>query len=246
LAFGNETPSWGGSFVEYITKKKLTVATLNYDTILEKLYLNLQIPDKSILGKGYEVQKVTILDLYPLPVVNILERKLHTTVVLQNPSTFKLLKLHGSINWYYSGDENFPGQQIYAEDYATVSMHENKIEMLKTDLVPLLIPPVTEKTFFYGTNLIKAAWRSLLQAIKLADEIYCIGYSLPKTDSTMKLFLSTAATTYNSKKIYIVNSAKDEELEILIDNYSEVFGIANLKEDYLGQDNCVEMMINNL
>jgi hypothetical protein len=28
-------------------------------------------------------------------------------------STFRLIKLHGSINWFYSGGEQFPGEQIY-------------------------------------------------------------------------------------------------------------------------------------
>jgi NAD-dependent SIR2 family protein deacetylase len=248
LAFANSTPPWGDRFVRYIAAKELTVATLNYDTILEELYLNWQIPDKTVLGPEYAVQQITILDLYPLPVINLLERKLHPYISSEGVATFKfkLLKLHGSINWYYAGDENTPSQQVYAEDYATVSRHRNTLEKLKMDLVPLIIPPITEKTPFYGTNLVKTAWISLQQAIKEADEIYCVGYSLPKTDLTMKLFLSTAVNTYNRKKVYIVNNSTGKALDDLLENYSEVFGERNLRKKYLGWDNCVEKMVNDL
>ena len=245
LAFHNSIPSWSERFINYLIGKESVVATLNYDTILETLYRN-KFVDPSALGRGYDVQQITILDLYPLPIVNLLERKLHPTISYENENTFKFLKLHGSINWYYSGDENMPGQQVYAEDYATVHKYRDLVKTLKMDMIPLIIPPVTEKTSFYDTKMIKVAWKILKEAIRSADEIYCIGCSLPKTDLTVRLFLSTATDNYSGKKVYIVNNTMGKEKKSLIDDYAEVFGKRNLNKDYLGQINCVELMVNNL
>lgn len=155
----------------------------------------------------------------------------------------KLLKPHGSINWYFAGDENVPGQQVFYMEVGSKTpsqdlssnvdedesgsaadtwVTEDVLKTNKKDLIPLIIPPVAEKSAFYGTKLVRVLWTEFKRTIQEASEIYCVGYSMPKTDLTVRIFLSTAADYYD-KAIHIVNDAKDEKKRRLIENYSEVF-----------------------
>ena len=76
-----------------------------------------------------------------------------------------------------------------------------------------------------------------------ADEIYCIGYSLPKTDLTMGLFLSSLSL--KDKTVYIVNNAQADQSEKLLERYKEVFTDCNLSDKYLRND-CIESMVNDI
>lgn len=90
----------------------------------------------------------------------------------------------------------------------------------------------------------KTLWSELRKAVAAASEIYCVGYSIPKTDLTMRLFLSVAAA--EGKTIYVVNSATGGWAEELLSNYREVFRGCRIEEKYLGYSNAVEMMVNDL
>jgi hypothetical protein len=184
-------------------------------------------------------------DLYQLPLASLMSR----TAFLWGSeplATFRLLKLHGSIHWHSSGEENVVGQQVYYEPLYTRLFPENASDkslngVNKKDLVPLIIPPVAEKSAFYRTRLIRTLWTDFREAIEAATEIYCVGYSLPKTDLTMNLFLSSTAST--GKTIYLVNRSKDVNL---MQNYQQVFGNCEIDTRYLGHNDAVERMVNDL
>ncbi|MFC1712715.1 hypothetical protein ACFL6S_03540 [Candidatus Poribacteria bacterium] len=230
-------PAWTKDFVEYLHREKLTVATLNYDTVLERLcYLH--------LPQGYNSANA----YYEMPVTHLAQRFTSTTGIPQPNETYKLFKLHGSINFYFSGDKNIPSEQVYYVPIQSRSPRndyerDQVLERCKMDLTRLVIPPVTEKTSFYGSNLIKTMWTKLREEIDKANEIYCIGYSLPKTDLTMSLFL---ATTVRNKKVYIVDPATCKARKRLEENYTDIFGKRNLRLRYLGKKDAVMKMVKEL
>jgi hypothetical protein len=177
-------------------------------------------------------------------------------------STFHLIKLHGSINWFYSGGEQFPGEQVYFRlvdswsPYSDMTQDvswdgppppfdlKTEIKKLLSDKVPLIIPPVAEKSRFYANQTIRSLWGKAREYLAQAEEIYCVGYSLPDTDLTMKLLLQTACAG-KAKTVYIVNNDVNGK-EDLVRRYRDAFpkGVT-IRDDYIRAD-AVEAMIKDL
>lgn len=244
----DDYPDWFRQLVKYLHNGQLTVATFNYDTIFERQWLE--------LWKDDGPQRYWNIDsLYLMPLRSTHDR-IVTTLGSTPVETCRLLKLHGSINWYFAGDENVPGQQVYykslksADDLAEDTPEKRQRELREKrdilDLVPLIIPPIAEKTSFYGTRLVMALWKELKDGIDKASEIYFVGYSLPKTDLTTRLFFSSVVGKDSDKAIYIVDCATRKARCNLIENYSSIFGRDNLNLDYLGDDNAIEQMVGSL
>ena len=228
--YEDKIPSWSKYFTKHLLDEKPTVATLNYDTMLERLSAHYHERPEEYVG---------------LPVISTTHRRPGSVWSTVPAHTYALLKLHGSINFYFHGDENTPSQQVYFREVRpTTSFRQEKQHQGISDLIPLIVPPLSTKSAFYNIDLVRTMWRRLRERIKEADEIYCVGYSLPKTDLSMRLFLSASAD-YNDKTIYIVNSAKDEEKRKLLKNYSEAFGknCQELQDNYVDS---VKLMVSNL
>jgi hypothetical protein len=132
-------------------------------------------------------------------------------------------------------------QVYYSHEYIELTLNEKlspenynetmqDLSRRKAGLSPFIIPPVAEKNLFYGITLIKTLWGNFSKAIKEADEIYCIGYSLPQTDLTTRIFFSTVIDN-PKKKIYLVNLK--EGSGDLISNYRKILRNCNL--DLIGK-----------
>jgi len=87
---------------------------------------------------------------------------------------FTLYKLHGSINWLYSGSALVPGQTIYhsgLDDLWGGKLPPIPARTLRnSDKIPLIVPPVADKGTYFHHPL-------------------CLGYSMPHTDRTMQFFI---------------------------------------------------------
>ena len=77
---------------------------------------NLVFLNRLLLEDAFsQIEKIQLVDtesLYRMPLNHLAKR---TTGLYNEPRhrSYRLLKLHGSINWHYSGDENVAGQQVY-------------------------------------------------------------------------------------------------------------------------------------
>ncbi len=89
----------------------------------------------------------------------------------------QLCKLHGSINWLYSGS-------AAAADRRSTSA---AADALARDKVPLIAPPVFDKS---GLSVTRVCWRrgDELNKLKGAGRVIFMGYSLPPTDLLMRWF----------------------------------------------------------
>ena len=150
------------------------------------------------LAKPY----IDYLDLYPIP-IQLLPARTTTLFAHDLQDTFKLFKLHGSINWYYSGSKTQEAEQIYLVGSTKISEEEDK--NLK-DLVPVIIPPVLDKTGFFKQNTIRSQWNEAKNFLRKADRVYIIGYSIPPTDLTVKFMLQSFIN--KESEVFIIN--KDE------------------------------------
>ena len=108
--------------------------------------------------------------------------------------TFSLFKLHGSVNWFYSGRDDFFGETVYYSDIPPLGrdylQSEEFLASLARDKESLIIPPVNEKTTYFNNETVKALWREAGFAFRRAKKVFVIGYSLPDSDLGMRLFLS--------------------------------------------------------
>lgn len=223
-AFQASAPEWADTLLRMLHGSPTPVITLNYDTVVERLLWRSfpRGPDSANPPREHH--------LYDLPLTPIWARA-GNALLDTKVETFHLIKLHGSINWFYSGPEGYPGEQVYCRAVNTNSPSQDHrgrdgaspgIECLCSDKIPLIIPPIAEKSGFYGNQTIRALWMAARTALARADEVLCVGYSLPATDLTMRLFLQSVA---RPRRVVIVNREcpRSEKGKELLERYKEAF-----------------------
>lgn len=164
------------------------------------------------------------LDLYSIPIASLKSR---TAAVYGGTDyeTYRLLKLHGSINWYYSAAKEKTSEQIYL-------FRGSKEEKESKDLVPVIIPPVLDKTGFFKHSTIKSMWSEAKNLFKEAKKVHIIGYSIPQTDLTVKFMLQSYIP--EDCEVTIVN--KDEERK---DYFRGLFDKRKLNEEFVRNNDSV-------
>ena len=117
-----------------------------------------------------------------------------------------LIKLHGSTSWFATGDLTDPNLSVfYANDHYKPDFDVGRAQGLK----PVIIPPTFDKAQFYAANnILRSLWRQARKAIGTAETITIIGYSLPISDSYIRLLFQVAAAS--SLRINIVNPASTD------------------------------------
>jgi len=145
------------------------------------------------------------LDIYPISLQRLASR---TTTLFGHhyQATYRLFKLHGSINWYYSGYKDIPAYQIFLVGSSNVISEEEK--NIK-DLMPVIIPPVLDKTYFFKQSTIRAQWSEVKHILNRAKKIYIIGYSMPQTDLTVKFMLQSFIK--KNAEVIVVNKDEDKK-----------------------------------
>lgn len=197
-------PEWLNTLIEKWHDHQATVLTLNYDTLIERVACGLPLPrdeeDEHELG-------LHPVHLYPPYFEFILGRMGYGVWGRKSRETFSLLKLHGSTNWYYSGQTDFYGETILYADVSPIGDETTREESQRAqakDKVPLIIPPVTEKRTYFNNESVRCLWREAANALESADSVFVIGYSLPPTDIGMMLFLATVLGR-RSVNIFVVD-----------------------------------------
>ena len=184
-------PQWLLRLVSYWDVHRSDVLTLNYDTLVERAATEVQ-PELN------SAARITAAQIYGIPVTPSAAR---TSVVL-GPSkrdTFKLHKLHGSVNWFYSGRPSFCGETIVfvppvawsVVTKAQLKDQEQTFLRATIDKTPLIIPPLSTKGSYFENESLRLLWRLAGEALRDADEIIVMGYSLPATDFEIPMFVKS-------------------------------------------------------
>ena len=113
----NPCPDWLIRLVQKWHELEETVITFNYDQFVELAWLR-HTPDPIPADR-----KRGSIDLYPVPLAPVGARVGNVEVfnagglmilnVSPPPDGLKLLKLHGSLGWWYSGPNSPPGDMVY-------------------------------------------------------------------------------------------------------------------------------------
>ena len=168
-------PDWLLDFVIHLHSTRSTVITLNYDHLLEKAGGSTPWHSDSEQLQGSH--------FWSVPITNINLRE--AAVLGSSPlKTFRVLKLHGSLGWVYSGSESFYGEAIYslALNPGWHPDSDPDPDSRAVDKVPLIVPPTTGKSDFFNNETVRAQWQLAAAALRDASEVVVLGYSMPVSD----------------------------------------------------------------
>ena len=236
LASASLAPDWLRRLILAWHRREAIVITLNYDTLVEKAARDLSVSEtekKGVLQPAY---------IYPPYFANIASRSgvgLWRRGVLR---TFRLLKLHGSVNWHYSGREDFHGETIFFSDVSEFGpvpdeaaryAQDQRLRDMAADKETLLIPPVAEKTTYFNNETVRGLWKDAAAAFQDADALYVVGYSLPISDLGMRFFLAGNSPDAHSV-VHVVNTDTNT-----LERYRECLPRLDMQTEYVGSDNPV-------
>jgi hypothetical protein len=179
------------------------VVTFNYDATLERVLLE---QGKWMPSEGYGLGCITLVPRGNKP-----------HCLPSAGSAVPILHLHGSFGWYTNfspshasgtyislSTEFLGGLGIEAED---VTWNDNPARSNPSHVDPIVIHPSFFKDYNdwaqYGA--LPELWRKAAEALRAANRIYVVGYSLPPADSAALTFL---VTNSDRKKVTIVNNDK--------------------------------------
>lgn len=178
-------PDWLLALIHYWESTDSRILTLNYDTLVESAARLC----KDVYKAGLKPDRY-----YPFSMVPLHRQWEEFTLYSgsSDPPSFKMFKLHGSINWLFSGSKSSSGETIYyagQDDVWGPKWSTQFREIGTTDKTPLIVPPVAEKSGYFQHPHVRGTWREAASALRQARRIFCLGYSLPELDTTMRFFL---------------------------------------------------------
>jgi hypothetical protein len=219
-------PDWLSELVTLWNKNASPVLTLNYDTLVERCVCEVSGIKKGSWMVGYSLKESVSARLYPIPLTPTWQRSAARRAHSGDPSSLlSLFKLHGSTNWFYSGAPNANDETIYfvpATEWVVDDPGERYAAGTYPDKVPFIVPPLIEKLPYFGHALIRSLWAMAGSALRSASRIFCLGYSLPETDITMRFFLQSNRPQ-NPVPLFLVNkpNATDPHLVARFRSLSE-------------------------
>jgi hypothetical protein len=223
----NSPYHWLEELIAYWHNNRCAVITLNYDTLIECVASTIYSKKRPAIPTG---------DLYPIrftkaALTNGLNQA--ASCKIANPmATFRLFKLHGSINWFYSGHSNFFGEELFyvpcidGIDGVFDGADNTDWPRLK-EKCPLIVPPASDKSGFFQHKDLGSMWFQGGEIIKQANRIICLGYSLPESDLTMAQFLRSCAPA-SRIRFEIVDLTERDKCESKVEHFTRMIG----KESY--------------
>lgn len=176
---GSAPPLWLLQLVAIWHAEQAVVITFNYDTLVESAFGALGVVKPHYdNGVSYELDGKQIV--YPAP------RSSGSggwqDAIAADDSSFQLLKLHGSLSWYWSsGDGSTVVQDRALPTFGRATSTTPELSGIKT-LDRFLIPPVLSKDSYYNVNIAHMLWRTAHDAVANASRLTILGYSLPAGD----------------------------------------------------------------
>jgi hypothetical protein len=180
-------------FVDKLLKAKDDMISFNYDCVLDYA-LRAKGDGKWNPRYGYSFKlgslgRLLTGDEYWCP-----------TIPAKEANTAHLYKLHGSLHYQISGDE----------DKQKVRLKQRPYTSQYGDMQFTIIPPELHKAFDKGA--FPVLWKNAAAAIHRAKHIICIGYSVPTTDMHASALFRTSVQKNSLKSLVVVNPDKNARL----------------------------------
>lgn len=214
-----EPKEWLFDIVSLFHQRGSTVITLNYDNLVEHAAASSFLRGASTMP-GTQSRTVRVDDLFgglppflpPVDTIEVETSVLGQSTVRTSPTvtTFNLLKLHGSLSWFWIPNDP-SGVTLAAWNVAELGRDLKDKAVRRRDLPgreAFLVPPTTSKASYFETTVTRELWRRAYEALAVAKRVVLVGYSLPAADST---FLGLLADTIVGREVEVVavNSKPD-------------------------------------
>jgi len=147
-----------------------TIITLNYDTLL----------DSALVRAGWDPRKGYLLG----GTEQKIEWKPKERIANSSLAGVKLLKLHGSLNWYVRGNFHSLSRVFENKPVKIGQPRRNEIR----GHIRQIVPPIYGK--FFGHSHWRQLWKKGYEALCDAEILVVIGCSLVDTDFHLRLLLS--------------------------------------------------------
>jgi hypothetical protein len=166
-AVAEPPPDWVEPLLVNWHNTDARVITFNYDLLVELAW------KRFVAGVIAFDSWNSPLTLYPAPITPIGARGGNALADLRPPNGLQLFKLHGSLNWWYSGPRATPGDTIWAasirgEEWSAKGLEwiPAEAEQLAVDLKPMIVPPTAVKSPYYTNQTLQSLWQSAAEAIR--------------------------------------------------------------------------------
>jgi len=192
-AFSTGLPSstWPYELLRLLDVRRATVITMNYDTIIEVLAPQVLWPwTSSGIGGAKQLFPADLFgDLPPTippPPNTIKVNPLQPAMELPRlpPETLRLIKLHGSLDWFAArGDPSGATLIRWEADQGPDGKDQGWLRH-PPGREPFLVPPDANKSAYFDNPIVRELWAQARTALEWATSVTLVGYSLPATDTT--------------------------------------------------------------
>lgn len=203
------TPWWLLRFVGILHLWRATVVTFNYDTLIEGAASRTWDHRISQMLNSYSITD----GVPPTPPAPGAYGPIVTP-------TFRLLKLHGSLDTYWVPND-FTG--------ATVTRIADALWLPKRGMndpdlnvgrqapgrVPFVVPPASAKSALFSNPITRQLWRTAAEGLAAAKRIAVLGYSAPLTDLVATAMLADAQRS-GGGTVEVVNPQAQEVVDHLL------------------------------
>lgn len=178
-------PVWFSEFVRVAHRRRANLITFNYDPLIECAVGTGLLYDWDLREPVFWGEVTGGVPSWPPGPAHL---------GADQADTFRLLKLHGSLNWYWTpGDSagvsialrDLPGEFGAPRPYT-----EEQRRRELPGRVPFVVPPSAVKSSYYRNPVIREIWQQAAKALREAKRIFVVGYSLPQSDLTFASMLS--------------------------------------------------------
>jgi hypothetical protein len=215
-------PSWLLELVELWHRERATVITFNYDTLIETAVKDAALYDE---GSNITVPWPTVVNFTPPGTFDVSYGEAGRNASWES---FQLLKMHGSLNWFWTpGDESgatIARGKLPGRFGAPEPMSEAERQRWLPGREPLLVPPAALKTSFYSNPLMREIWHRAVGALRSADRVVLMGYSLPATDLSTSGLFAEALGSREGVDIEVL----DLRPELIVDRLEALLGRAGV------------------
>jgi hypothetical protein len=182
-ASAGECPLWLRQLISLWHRERAVILTFNYDTLLERAVNG--SPPTTISSEGYVEYMLGDHVVFPAPPAPQAQY-IGDSGVGHTDQSFEVLKLHGSLAWYWASSDPNGSTLIRVREkhvFASPDPLSSDADFSgATNLDRYLIPPITSKDGYYGSYLSNTLWRKARSLVASASALTLIGYSLPPED----------------------------------------------------------------
>lgn len=209
-ALAEPWPPWLPSLLNVAHERRATLITFNYDTLIECAVAAKMVNEMLPPDEFWWAEILNDVPSWPAGSMRWAGSRIET---------FRLLKLHGSLNWYWTTDDA-SGASVARRDlpgkYGAPSRYtEDDRQRELPGRVPFVVPPAAAKSPYYRNPIVRDVWQQAATALRAASRIVLLGYSIPVTDLTFSGLLVDAVTSTNVP-VVVVDTHPDGVVERLV------------------------------